>query len=94
MRIFSIKNKALERLWSKDQARGLPADQIKRLRAALSLIAAAPNVQALATNPGWRLHELKGDRKGTWSMSITGNWRLTFRVEGKDVHELDLEDYH
>ncbi|HEY1615730.1 MAG TPA: type II toxin-antitoxin system RelE/ParE family toxin [Rhizomicrobium sp.] len=44
--------------------------------------------------PGWRVHELKGARKGIWSMSVTGNWRLTFRLEGETVHDVDLEDYH
>ena len=44
--------------------------------------------------PGNRLHQLKGDRKGTWSIMITGNWRITFRIEKGNVYDVDLEDYH
>jgi proteic killer suppression protein len=44
--------------------------------------------------PGWRIHQLKGDREGTWSISVSGNWRLTFDIEVGAVCKLDLEDYH
>jgi proteic killer suppression protein len=44
--------------------------------------------------PGWRIHQLRGDRAGTWSISVSGNWRITFRIEGGEIKELDLEDYH
>ena len=44
--------------------------------------------------PGYRLHPLKGDQKGRWAISVTGKWRMTFRFEDNDVHELDLENYH
>jgi proteic killer suppression protein len=44
--------------------------------------------------PGLRLHPLKGGRSGTWSVSVSGNWRLTFRFEGKDAVDVDYEDYH
>lgn len=94
MRIVSIKHKGLERLWKNDEARGLPADQVKRLRTAISLLSAVANLQMVATVPGWRLHELKGARKGTWSMTITRNWRMTFRLEGEVIYDVDLEDYH
>lgn len=94
MRIASISHKALERLWIDSESRGLPADQVKRIRAALALLSAAADMRTLATVPGWRLHELKGNRKGVWSMTITRNWRLTFRVTGETIHGVDLEDYH
>lgn len=44
--------------------------------------------------PGYRLHLLKGDLKGYWSISISGNWRVTFRLEEGDVYDVDLTDYH
>jgi proteic killer suppression protein len=94
MDIVSIRNKALKRLWTRGELRHIPPEQVKRLRLALATLAATADMQMLLTVPGWRLHELKGDRKGTWSMSITGNWRLTFRVEGDRIHDIDLEDYH
>jgi toxin HigB-1 len=43
---------------------------------------------------GWRLHPLKGDRKGTWAMSLTRNQRLTFKLRGNVIEDMDLEDYH
>ena len=44
--------------------------------------------------PGYNLHPLKGDRKGEWAMSVSGNWRITFRFEGEDATDVNLEDYH
>jgi proteic killer suppression protein len=44
--------------------------------------------------PGWRIHQLTGDRAGTWSISVSGNWRITFRIEDGEISNLDLEDYH
>lgn len=44
--------------------------------------------------PGWHIHQLRGDRAGTWSVSVSGNWRLTFDIENGEVCDLDLEDYH
>ena len=44
--------------------------------------------------PGWKLHQLKGARKGTWAVSVSGNWRITFRFEGGDAYDVELEDYH
>jgi proteic killer suppression protein len=54
----------------------------------------ARNVSQVGLFPGWRLHSLKGGRAGEWSIWVTGNYRLTFRVEGEDVWDIDLEDYH
>jgi len=44
--------------------------------------------------PGYRLHRLKGKRAGTWSVTVSGNWRVTFSFEGEDAFDVDLEDYH
>ena len=44
--------------------------------------------------PGWRLHPLKGKRAGEWSVTVTGNYRMTFRFEGQDAFDVDLVDYH
>ena len=67
------------------------AAKIKRILAALEF-ADAPS--QLATMPGWKLHRLKGDRKGEYSMSVTGNWRITFKLEGNIVTDVDFEDHH
>ena len=60
----------------------------------LTALIAADNLDDLPALPGWRLHPLTGDRRGTWSISITGNWRLTFEIDGDEISNLDLEDYH
>lgn len=44
--------------------------------------------------PGLGLHELKGDRKGTWAVKVSGNWRITFEFVAKDADGVDYEDYH
>jgi proteic killer suppression protein len=66
-----------------------------RLRKMLAFIDAATTLTELATPPNYGLHELTGGRKGTWSMTVTKNWRLTFRVGPKGtLTDMNLEDYH
>ncbi len=94
MRIADFRNKDLERFWRRDEARGVARQHEEKLRAMLTAIEEAENVADLATLPGWRLHPLKGDRKGVWSLTVTRNHRLTFRVTDSVVSEIDFEDYH
>lgn len=94
MDVGSFRSKALQDFYERDRSNGLPADQVKRLRRIFTAIRAAADLESLEALPGWRLHELKGDLAGTWSISVTGNWRLTFRVEGGLLADVDLEDYH
>jgi toxin HigB-1 len=94
MRIAGFRHKDLERFWWRDQVRGVARQHEAKLRAMLTAIEEAENISELETVPGWRLHPLKGDRKGTWSLVITRNHRLTFRVQGLSVSEVDFEDYH
>ena len=65
-----------------------------KLEAILHAIEQAERVEQVGLFPGWKLHPLKGGRTGEWSVWVTGNYRLTFRVDGEDVVNLDLEDYH
>jgi proteic killer suppression protein len=94
MRIVSFRNRELERFWRHDEARGIARQHEQKLRAMLTAIAEAKNVAELDTVPGWRLHPLKGDRRGVWSLKVTHNHRLTFRVQGSVISEVDFEDYH
>jgi proteic killer suppression protein len=94
MRIVSFRNRELERLWRHDEARGIARQHERKLRAMLTAIEESENVAELDTVPGWRLHPLKGDRRGVWSLKLTRNHRLTFRAEGSVVSEIDFEDYH
>jgi proteic killer suppression protein len=94
MRIASFRNRELERFWRHDEARGIARQYERKLRAMLTVIEEAENIGELETIPGWRFHPLKGDRKGIWSLKLTRNQRLTFRIEGAVVSEIDVEDYH
>ncbi len=60
----------------------------------LAAIDTASAVEEIALFPGWRLHRLKGDLAGYWSLTVTGNWRVVFRFENGDALDLDLVDYH
>jgi proteic killer suppression protein len=92
--IRGVRHRGLLRFLEHNDARGLRFDLVKRLRAVLAGLATATEVAELRGPPGWRLHQLTGDRAGTWSISVSGNWRLTFDIEDGEVRNLDLEDYH
>jgi proteic killer suppression protein len=94
MEIDSIAHKGLRRFFETGNSKGLVGDT-DRLRKMLAFIDAAASLEELATPPNYGLHELTGDRKGTWSMTVTKNWRLTFRVGPKGaLTDMNLEDYH
>ena len=94
MRIVGFRHRDLERLWRLDNARGVARQYEAKIRAMLTALQEAENIGELGTIRGWRLHPLRGDRKGFWSLAVTGNRRLTFRVSNNTVTEIDFEDYH
>ena len=96
MKLGSFRHKGLKALWQDDKAKGVPATMADKLRKLLSAMNAADNVEQLGTIPGWRLHPLKGDLKGFWSLTVTGNWRLifTYTERGNIADNIDLIDYH
>ena len=71
----------------------MSADLADRLRRQLDVLNRARSMADMNL-PGYRLHRLKGDRAGTWSVSVSGNWRVTLTFDGEDAFEVDLEDYH
>jgi proteic killer suppression protein len=84
----------LRRFFEAGNAKGLVGD-VDRLRRMLAFIDAAETLDELATPPNFGPHELTGDRKGVWSMTVTKNWRLTFHLKGMNVIiDMNLEDYH
>ena len=91
--IKSFRHKGLKQLFETGKSRSISADLIRRLIRQLDFLNRATSPMDMNL-PGYRLHELKGARKGTWSVSVSGNWRLTFMFEGADAHDVDLEDYH
>jgi len=60
----------------------------------MTALQSAQGLEGLRRPPGWRLHQLAGDRAGTWSISVSGNWRITFELIDDEIHRLNLEDYH
>lgn len=95
MEIESIKDKALRRFIETGKPRGLPGDLVDRLFKMISFIVAAETVEELGTPPNYGLHALTGDRDGTWAMTVTRNWRMTFSIDDEgSIIDLDLEDYH
>lgn len=67
---------------------------VNRIRNILARLVAARDIEGVAGPPGWRIHQLTGDRVGTWSISASGNWRITFKIEAGEIDNLNLEDYH
>jgi proteic killer suppression protein len=84
----------LLRLLEDDDSRELPTHMVKRLRNILAVLIVAPDMNAARGPPGWKIHQLKGDRAGTWSISVSGNWRITFEIKKRGICNLNLEDYH
>lgn len=94
MDIISFKHKGLRPLFERNECKGLPPDRIRKIRQLLTAIDSAENIEELETLPGWRLHQLHGSRVGTWSIVVTGNYRLTFTIKDEQIYNLNLEDYH
>jgi toxin HigB-1 len=89
-----IRHKALRSLFETGTSKGLSVDLVPRLRRMLTALQAADDLKQLESIPGWRLHALKGDMLGYWSLSVSGNWRLIFKWKDGVAEELDLVDYH
>ena len=92
--IKSFRHRGLQRYFETGDHRELRADQVKRIRRVLAILDAAAGLETLDTMPGMRLHRLKGDLSDYWSLSVTGNWRIIFRIENGEMHDVELVDYH
>lgn len=91
--IKTFRHKGLKRFFETGSMSGIRADLAKRLQLQLDYLDAAQDVQDMNL-PGFELHQLKGNRKGTWAVTVRANWRLTFRFQNGDALGVDLEDYH
>jgi len=96
MKIRDFIHKGLKRLYEEDSAKGVPASSADKLRKILAFLDGMDDAEEFERLPTWKAHRLTGDRKGTWSLSVTGNLRLTFRVDAveREIREMNLEDYH
>ena len=95
MIVRSVRHRGLRRLIEDDNPRFLGHDVVDRVRNILTVLILAERMDSFVAGapPGWRVHRLSGDRRNEWSVSVSGNWRITFEEEGGYVARLNLEDY-
>ena len=88
--IRSFRHKGPKRLFETGERRGVAGELADRLRRQLDVLNRARSTRDLNL-PGYRLHQLKGNRAGTWSVTVSGNWRVTFTFEGEDAFDVTLK---
>jgi proteic killer suppression protein len=91
--IRNFRHKGLERLFVEGSAKGVSAQHVARLKRILLALHRSRGPEGMSL-PGFRLHPLKGERRGQWAVSVSGNWRVVFRFVGEDAVDVDLVDYH
>ena len=91
--IQNFRHKGLKQLFESGAFAGVNPQHAARLRRILALLETAETLDDMDLT-GLNLHELKGERKGTWSVKVSGNWRVTFKIKQGDVIDVDYEDYH
>ena len=96
MKIRNVIHKGLRRFIEDDDASGLQPGVAPKIRRIVSFLQDMAKEDELRTVPSWKAHRLIGDRKGTWSLFVTKNWRMTFRIDRAKIEiiDLDYEDYH
>ena len=96
MKIVSVKHKSLRRFLESDDVSGLSAQYIGKIRNILAFLQDMESPEELRTIPTWKVHQLSGDRKGSWSLFVSRNWRITFAIDNEEIEiiDLDFEDYH
>jgi len=91
--IRSFRHKGLKALYEKGRAKGINPAWLKRVRSILARLDASREPADMDL-PGLRLHPMKGDLRGFWAVDVSGNWRIVFRFEDGEPHDVDLIDYH
>jgi proteic killer suppression protein len=91
--IESFRHKGLRQLFDDDNPKGVSAEHVRKIKQILALLDAAQNMADL-DYPTFRLHPLKGDLKGFWSMTVRANWRIIFHFDDGKTTDVDLVDYH
>ena len=96
MKIRNVIHKGLRRFIEQDDAGGLQPAVVEKIRRMVSFLQGMETEDELRTVPSWKAHLLTGSRKGTWSLFVTKNWRMTFRIDQDEIEiiDLDYEDYH
>ncbi len=91
--IKSFKHKGLQTFFKTGNTRGIQSNHVNKLRLQLAALDTATNIDDIDI-PGYRLHKLKGSRKNIWSITVNGNWRITFNLTDGNVYIVNYEDYH
>lgn len=91
--ICSFQHRGLKRLYERGDTSGIRPDLLDKVRTILEHLDAAQSVEGMRL-PALRLHALKGDLKGYYAVTVKTNWRIIFRFEGGDAHDVKLVDYH
>lgn len=96
VRIRNFIHKGLKKLYTDDATKGVPPDTVDKFRKMLAFLDDMEDPEELRMLPSWKAHTLTGDRKGAWSLSVTANRRLTFRIDTteREIYDVNLEDYH
>ena len=96
MKSRNVLHRGLRRSIARDDASGLPPAVVERVRAIVTFLQEMEDPGELRDVPGWRVHRLAGALRGTWRLTVTRNWRLTFRIDRteQEIVDLDYEDYH
>ncbi|MEC4817009.1 MAG: type II toxin-antitoxin system RelE/ParE family toxin [Scytonema sp. PMC 1069.18] len=91
--IKTFKHKGLKKLFEEDDRSGIQPAHADKLLDIVDRLDASHEIQDMRY-PGSKLHPLKGDRQGEWSVTVSGNWRVTFTFENGDAYDVNYEDYH
>ena len=96
MKIRNVVHRGLRRFIQHNDPSGLAPAVVERVRNILTFLQEMEDARELRDIPSWKAHQLTGDRKGTWSLTITRNWRITFRIDQteREILDLDYGDYH
>ena len=96
MKIRNVIHRGLRRFIERDDASGLSPPVVEKVRNIVTFLQEMDDAKELQDVSIWKVHQLSGDRKGTWSLTVTRNWRITFRIDRTEAEILDLdyEDYH
>jgi len=96
VKIRNFVHKGLKRFYEEGDSKGLPASDVDKLRKMIGFLEVLGEANELRSIPVWRAHLLTGSRKGTWSLHVTRNWRMTFWIDNANrrICDVNLEDYH
>ncbi|MBI5427509.1 MAG: type II toxin-antitoxin system RelE/ParE family toxin [Nitrospinae bacterium] len=96
MEIRNVVHRGLRRFIERDDASGLPPSVVEKVRNIVTFLREMGDASELRDIPSWKAHQLSSDRKGTWSLAVTRNWRITFKIDRNkgEILDLDYEDYH